>query len=353
MITRLAVVVLLSVLSARIADASSFGRTSGQFGVSTSGSAQYVIPIWAPPGPRGVQPKISLVYDSQAGIGTVGLGWTLSGLGSISRCNRTFAQDTVPAPVALATTDGYCINGKRLRLTGGTYGADASTYQTEIADFSSVTAHGAAGQGPAYFTVQARDGVTYDYGFVDANGNGANSQVLATGTTTAAAWMLSKVIDRAGNNYVINYSSSSGTAIPSAILWTPTSAGASTYTYSMQFNYTILSKGSNRKPGPMAPQRPGRTTIAPRQAVSTLTTRLQWSKPTSMWVARRSIVRIHIWTPSIAHWLRASKCSAERTIETKFNTTIWAMCINKRRRAPLLVAHIIGPRILTTRSIGC
>jgi YD repeat-containing protein len=238
MITRLAVVVLLSVLSARIADASSFGRTSGQFGVSTSGSAQYVIPIWAPPGPRGVQPKISLVYDSQAGIGTVGLGWTLSGLGSISRCNRTFAQDTVPAPVALATTDGYCINGKRLRLTGGTYGADASTYQTEIADFSSVTAHGAAGQGPAYFTVQARDGVTYDYGFVDANGNGANSQVLATGTTTAAAWMLSKVIDRAGNNYVINYSSSSGTAIPSAILWTPTSAGASTYTYSMQFNYT-------------------------------------------------------------------------------------------------------------------
>lgn len=238
MITRLAMVVLLSVLSARIADASSFGRTSGQFGVSTSGSAQYVIPIWAPPGPRGVQPKISLVYDSQAGIGAVGLGWTLSGLGSISRCNRTFAQDTVPAPVALATTDGYCINGNRLRLTGGTYGADASTYQTEIADFSNVTAHGAAGQGPAYFTVQARDGLTYDYGFVDANGNGANSQVLATGTTTAAAWMLSKVIDRAGNNYVINYSSSSGTANPSAILWTPTSAGACTYTYTMQFNYT-------------------------------------------------------------------------------------------------------------------
>jgi len=238
MIRRVALVALLSVLFVQIVDALSFGRTAGQFSVSTSGSAQYAIPIWVPPGPRGVQPNISLRYDSESGIGTLGLGWALSGLGSISRCNKTVAQDTIPAAVGLVTTDGYCINGNRLRLTGGTYGVDSSMYQTEIADFSNVTAHGAAGQGPAYFTVQGRDGVTYDYGYVDSNGNGANSQVLATGTTTAAAWMLSKVIDRAGNNYVINYTSSSGTAIPSTILWTPTSAGASTYTYKMQFNYT-------------------------------------------------------------------------------------------------------------------
>lgn len=80
--------------------------------------------------------------------------------------------------------------------------------------------------------------MTYEYGFVDSNGNGANSQVLATGTSTASAWLLSKVIDRSGNNYVINYTLQTGAAVPSKILWTPVTPGASTYTYTMQFNYT-------------------------------------------------------------------------------------------------------------------
>src|SRR5580693_9071433 len=98
------------------------GRTVGQFAVSPTGGAQYTIPIWAPPGPRGMQPNISLVYDSQAGIGPLGIGWSMSGLGAITRCNLTVAQDTTPASVALVTGDGYCINGSRLRLTSGTYG---------------------------------------------------------------------------------------------------------------------------------------------------------------------------------------------------------------------------------------
>jgi RHS repeat-associated protein len=237
MISRIAITLVLICLSIQAVDASSFGRTTGKFGVSQVGTAQYAIPIWTPPGPKGIQPNLSLSYDSSASIGPLGIGWSLAGLGAITRCNLTTAQDTTPAPVALVTTDGYCLNGNRLRLTSGTYGTDSSTYQTEIADFSNITAHGAAGNGPAYFTVQGRDGNTYQYGFTDTNGNGAGSQVLATGTTTASAWLLSKVIDRAGNNFVINYTPLTGTSVPANILWTPTSAGASTYTYEMLFNY--------------------------------------------------------------------------------------------------------------------
>ena len=215
------------------------GRTPGQFVVSSTGSAQYTIPIWAPPGPRGMQPNISLFYDSQVSIGPLGIGWSLTGLGAITRCNLTVAQDTTPAPVALVVGDGYCINGSRLRLTSGTYGTAGSVYQTEIADFSQITAYGAAGNGPQYFIVQGRNGLSYYYGFTDTNGNGANSEVLANGSTTALTWLLSKVVDRSGiNNYVINYTALTGTAVPNDILWTPTSAGASTYTYKMLFNYT-------------------------------------------------------------------------------------------------------------------
>lgn len=214
------------------------GRTPGRFAISAVGSAQYSIPIWTPPGPRGIQPNLALSYDSRAAVGPLGVGWYVNGLGAITRCNKTYAQDTTPAPVALAASDGYCLNGNRLRLTSGTYGTTGSTYQTEIADFSNVTANGTAGNGPQYFTVQGRDGLTYQYGYTDSNGNGANSAVLASGASTVSQWLLSKVSDRAGNNYVINYTTLTGTAVPNTILWTPTSEGAATYAYTVQFNYT-------------------------------------------------------------------------------------------------------------------
>src|ERR1700722_2589654 len=93
----LALVSLFAMLCGARAHATE-GRTAGQFGVSPTGSAQYRIPIWTPPGPRGIQPNLALVYDSQSGIGVMGIGWHIAGLGAVSRCNKTYAQDTTPAP---------------------------------------------------------------------------------------------------------------------------------------------------------------------------------------------------------------------------------------------------------------
>src|SRR3982074_2940967 len=117
------------------------GRTVGEFAVSPSGSARYSIPIWAPPGPHGLQPHLALTYDSRRGDGSLGIGWALSGLSSIYRCNLTYAQDAAPAAIALVTGDGYCLDGQRLRLTSGTYGSAGSAYQTEVANFMNVTAY--------------------------------------------------------------------------------------------------------------------------------------------------------------------------------------------------------------------
>lgn len=216
------------------------GRTSGTFDVSADGAATYSIPLWVPPGPRGVQPHLSLVYDSNAGNSSLGHGWALSGISSISRCVRTFAQDATPDPVDLSQNDGFCIGGKRLRLNGGTYGANGSTYQTEIADFSLVTANVPGSNGPASFTVQGLDGLTYEFG------NGGNSQVLATGTGVATSWMLDKISDRLGNTLLtISYKALSsdlvGATVPDVISWAPSSSGASSFQNSVQFNYTTNS----------------------------------------------------------------------------------------------------------------
>src|SRR5229473_5885993 len=122
------------------------GRTPGIFAVSPTGASTYSIPIWAPPGPNGLQPTISLVYNSQRGGGSLGIGWSLAGLSQISRCNATYAQDALPAAVTLTYADRFCLDGNRLRLTSSenlsTYGQSGTTYQTEIANFANVTAHG-------------------------------------------------------------------------------------------------------------------------------------------------------------------------------------------------------------------
>jgi RHS repeat-associated protein len=238
MVNRLPIVltsIVAFVLSANALAA--VGRTPGQFGVSATGSAQYTIPIWTPPGVRGVQPHLALVYDSQSPHGIMGPGWTLGGLSRISRCNRTYAQDGTSEAVTLTYADAFCLDGNRLRLTSSetlsTYGQASTTYQTEIANFSNVTASSTlAGNGPAYFTVQGKDGLTYEYG------NGRGSQILAPGGTTPYGWALDKVTDRAGNSMIFNYATTTQGGFTLSNIQYTAPSGSSSYPYEVSFTYT-------------------------------------------------------------------------------------------------------------------
>ncbi|MCY3795611.1 MAG: fibronectin type III domain-containing protein, partial [Gammaproteobacteria bacterium] len=55
------------------------GTIAGAFRVTESGAASYRIPIYATPGTAGTAPELALAYNSQAGNGIAGLGWTLEG----------------------------------------------------------------------------------------------------------------------------------------------------------------------------------------------------------------------------------------------------------------------------------
>ena len=68
------VVSITLVAAAWPAHAAEFGRTEGSFAVNTRGAATYSVPIWVPPGPRGMQPSISLNYNSRTDRGIAG-GW--------------------------------------------------------------------------------------------------------------------------------------------------------------------------------------------------------------------------------------------------------------------------------------
>ena len=253
----------LAFLGATTVVRANVGRTPGAFDVSPDGAATYTIPIFAPRGPNNLEPHVALVYSSQSENGYVGVGWGLAGLSSISRCGKTYAQDGQASPVQLQVSDGYCMDGQRLRVTSGasSYGLAGSTYQTEVADFSLVTAEGSAGNGPGYWEVQGKDGLTYEYG------RGGSSQVLANGTSTAWQWWLDKITDRAGNTLTISYSTANaiGTVVPHVISWTPTGYGSTSYAYTMTFSY-----GTNTPQSSIAGYVAG-TTVSDTNLLQTIT----------------------------------------------------------------------------------
>ncbi|QEI12563.1 SpvB/TcaC N-terminal domain-containing protein [Cellvibrio japonicus] len=118
------------------------GATASSFRVDESGAATYTIPILSPSGVAGVAPQLSINYSSQGGAGLVGYGMNLSGLGGISRCRQTLLQDSAAFPLSWGESDRFCLNGQRLMLVSGSYGAAGSTYKTEIDAYVVVTARG-------------------------------------------------------------------------------------------------------------------------------------------------------------------------------------------------------------------
>ncbi|MDP9008029.1 MAG: FG-GAP-like repeat-containing protein [Pseudomonadota bacterium] len=247
MITRIIIALLFGGWLSQSAQAqTAIARTAGQGSISPLGSAQYSIPIWTPPGIRIVHPNLALVYDSNSPASIAGPGWNLAGLSAITRCNSTLAQDAAPAAVTLTTADRFCLDGNRLRLTSSedlnAYGSVNSTYQTEIANFSLVTASSAtAGNGPAFFTVQGKDGLIYEYGnTTDGFGNATGAQVLAPGTTTPYTWALDKVSDRSGNYMTFTYAQNSGSYVLASIQYASIS-GTSNFPYQILFGYSAQS----------------------------------------------------------------------------------------------------------------
>lgn len=105
------------------------GRTSGSASVSPSGTAEFAFPLSLPPGTRGLTPQLGLSYSSAGGRGIVGVGWAISGVSVIARCERTVAQDGLARPVQNDSGDAFCLNGNKLRVVSGVYGAAGSTYR--------------------------------------------------------------------------------------------------------------------------------------------------------------------------------------------------------------------------------
>ncbi|MFE9139479.1 FG-GAP-like repeat-containing protein [Streptomyces sp. NPDC007355] len=210
------------------------GYLPGSGSVSPDGAFNYSIPLDVPAGRAGMAPRLSLQYSSGGGDGVFGLGWSLSGAGgSIRRCGNSFDTEGSRTGIHYDETDKYCLDGMKLILTSGTYGASGSEYRTENDSFAKVIATGGtAVGGPDKFVVFAQNGHIFTYeartatrtrdlaslhevlDLADPGGGGGRSQPLEEFTpkkfheglsTPRVTWVLTEEADRSGNKIGYEY----------------------------------------------------------------------------------------------------------------------------------------------------
>lgn len=173
------------------------GSIRGQFAVGGSGAATYSIPIECPPGINGMQPNISLVYNSQQGDGIVGWGWSIGGLSMISRAPSTIYYDNSLKKIDWTNASSLSLDGQRLIKVG-------NEYRTENESFSKITVKNLKSWGPEIIEVQTKDGIIYEYG----NPDNIDSYYPIGAGPRFLGWQLSKVYDQFGNFIEYYYSHS-------------------------------------------------------------------------------------------------------------------------------------------------
>ncbi|HSN98095.1 MAG TPA: FG-GAP-like repeat-containing protein, partial [Candidatus Nanopelagicales bacterium] len=181
------------------------GTLPGSFAVTSGGEATYSMPLPVLPGRAGIEPSLSITYDSSAGEGPLGVGFTLSGLSAISRCPRNVAQDGEIAPVRDDERDALCMDGRRLLpVNHDPSQGQPREYRTFPDTFTRITANFAesegwdAARGPRSLEAFTRSGLVLEYGTL------SKGRVLAR-QGVVRSWLLTRIRDRSGNRLHIVY----------------------------------------------------------------------------------------------------------------------------------------------------
>jgi len=194
------------------------GYLPGSGSVSPQGQYTYSIPLEVPAGRGGMHPSLSLSYSSEGGAGIVGVGWSLSGMSSISRCGQSLDTEgqvhgvhlTDPSLTGTAS-DRFCLDGHKLMAIQGVYGQVGTEYRTEEEDYSQILSQPAPAAiaqsaNEPMFVVHTKSGQTLRY---TALYGGATASALngpiSTSTQAILSWALTSQTDESGNGITYTY----------------------------------------------------------------------------------------------------------------------------------------------------
>ncbi|WP_153799690.1 SpvB/TcaC N-terminal domain-containing protein [Foetidibacter luteolus] len=259
------------------------GATAGSVEVG-AGNATYTIPIQVPPGTNGLVPNISISYNSQAGNGVAGVGWSVSGLSAITRGGKNIYHNGIVQPVSFTADDNFYLDGVKInqvssstngvetdlsvsvRETGlGAYYATNSIeflpgftsetsavfsaeivnspnanggnpyYAMENETFAQIIPSPAGSSNPTWFKVVAKDGSIIEFG------NTADSRIMTNDGLKIMMWRLNRIKDINGNYIDFVYDNTNRDSRIKTIKYTGnTNTGLLPYNF-ITFNYVSRS----------------------------------------------------------------------------------------------------------------
>ena len=208
------------------------GSSEGNYNVTPTGQLSYNLPIVCSPGTSGIEPKLSISYNSIGINGLMGIGFNLSGISAVNRVGSNKFADGKSGDISLTNSDFFAVDGARLFLNSGSnYGDAAATYVFQSINHQVITSFGNAGTGPQYFMVKDPKGFTIEYG------NSADSRLTGTNDNSVLSWYINKITDEFGNYMTYTYNNTNGEVYVDKIEYTGnTAAGLQPYN-KIQFAY--------------------------------------------------------------------------------------------------------------------
>jgi len=186
-------IIFVSMLQAQNTSNPNVGAIPGVIDVSPMGAATYTIPIEVVPGTQGVQPNLSIVYNSFAGMGMLGMNWNLSGVSAITRSAPKPYYDGYDNPIPIQfTKNRFTLDGERL-ISIGT--GQNTYYATEAEDFTRIYPQ----SNFSSFVAFIDDGSIHKYG------SSVNSRQIMGNTANILSWLIDTVTDFNGNSMSFHY----------------------------------------------------------------------------------------------------------------------------------------------------
>lgn len=177
--------------SASVSTSNAVGQIDIQPGISPSGAKTYTIPIHGYKLESAFCPDISLTYNSQGGGSYCGKGWSIGGLQSITRANKSIYFDRKSEGIKMNAEDAFYLNGVRLVRTSTT----AYEYETEQGNIKAVaTVNDTIVK---YFNVYFPNGYTAVFG-------------MTSTTTNKQEYPITRLTDERGRVITYNYNSNYG-----------------------------------------------------------------------------------------------------------------------------------------------
>jgi len=207
------------------------GAIAAKLDVDANGAAVWGTSFELPKGIGGYQPSLGISYSSLSDNSVLGVGWSVNGLSSISRCRKYYEEDDLYQEVSFSEQDQLCFNGERLILKpGSTHFSNGAEYRPKMNPNLRVVFYGNESSG--HFLLSRANGETWTYG------KSANAKVSDQASGKNYRWLIEEKANTYSNK--INFSYTGSDSITKRI---------DTVTYAgnkVQFEYRTRSDASKR-----------------------------------------------------------------------------------------------------------